>query len=341
MTTYDYDAFGNLRTVLFPDGTRIDYAIDGQNRRVGKKVNGVLVQAFLYQDQLEPVAELDGAGNLVSRFVYASRANTPDYMIKGGVTYRVLSDHLGSPRLVINTTTSQIAQQLDYDEFGNVLLDTNPGFQPFGFAGGIHDPALMLTRFGARDYDSVAGRWTNKDPVRFNGGDVSLYVYLFNDPVNWVDPAGLHGRELHYLATWQAARKVGICPKIAERIAAEDQRFDEGLTNPFLRPDLHFQQYPGFEMRETIYYQAAAAAQRGDVAAFGATLHQFQDSYAHAGYPPSKGHMADSVAGRAHDTYDEKSPRDIEMMDRTVQLLRLWKKHNQGCNGPYVLWLRH
>ena len=74
------------------------------------------------------MAELDGAGNLVSRFVYASRANTPDYMIKGGVTYRIISDHLGSPRLVINTATGQIAQQLDYDEFGNLLLDTIRGF---------------------------------------------------------------------------------------------------------------------------------------------------------------------------------------------------------------------
>jgi len=125
--------------VFLPDGTRIDYVIDGQNRRVGKKVNGTLTQAFLYQDQLEPVAELDGAGNLVARFVYASRANTPDYMVKGGVTYRIISDHLGSSRLVINTSTGAIAQQLDYDEFGNLLADTNPGFQQFGYAGGIYD----------------------------------------------------------------------------------------------------------------------------------------------------------------------------------------------------------
>jgi hypothetical protein len=25
------------------------------------------------------------------------------------------------------------------DEFGNVLADSNPGFQPFGFAGGLYD----------------------------------------------------------------------------------------------------------------------------------------------------------------------------------------------------------
>jgi len=40
---------------------------------------------------------------------------------------------------------------MDYDEFGNVLLDTNPGFQPFGFAGGLSDQRTGLVRFGARD----------------------------------------------------------------------------------------------------------------------------------------------------------------------------------------------
>jgi YD repeat-containing protein len=42
-TTYDYDVLGNLRTVTLPGGTTITYRIDGQNRRIGKQVNGTLV----------------------------------------------------------------------------------------------------------------------------------------------------------------------------------------------------------------------------------------------------------------------------------------------------------
>jgi len=42
---------------------------------------------------------------------------------------------------------------------GNVINDTNPGFQPFGFAGGLYDPDTRLTRFGVRDYDAETGRW--------------------------------------------------------------------------------------------------------------------------------------------------------------------------------------
>ncbi len=60
---------------------------------------------------------------------------------------------------------------MDYDEFGNVTYDSNPGFQPFGFAGGLYNPETKLVRFGARDYDASTGRWMSKDPIGFEGED--------------------------------------------------------------------------------------------------------------------------------------------------------------------------
>jgi len=199
-TNYIYDVIGNLTNVTLPGGMVIDYVIDGRNRRIGKMVNGSLVQGFLYQDQLNPIAELDGLGNITTRFVYGAKSNVPDYMIKNNVTYRIVSDHLGSPRLVVNTTDGSIVQQMDYDEFGNVTNDTNPGFQPFGFAGGLYDQHTQLTRFGARDYDAQTGRWTNKDPIRFEGGDSNLYGYVLQDPINFIDPEGLSWKSK--LAEW-------------------------------------------------------------------------------------------------------------------------------------------
>jgi RHS repeat-associated protein len=190
-TNYTYDVLGNLRNVTLPDTTQIEYVYDGLNRRVGKKVGGVLQQGFLYQNQLKPVAELDGSNNLLSRFVYGTRFNVPDYVVKGGVTYRIISDHLGSVRLVVDVATGAVAQRMDYDEFGVVTLDTAPGFQPFGFAGGLYDSQTKLVHFGARDYDAETGRWTVKDPLLFDGGDSNLYAYVGNDPINRIDPNGL------------------------------------------------------------------------------------------------------------------------------------------------------
>lgn len=207
-TAYAYDALGNLVRVVLPDSTEITYVIDGQNRRVGRKVNGVLVKGWLYQNRLNPVVELDSSGDVASRFVYAARGNVPDYMEKNGVTYRLVSDHLGSVRLVVDTATGTVAQQIDYDEWGNVIQNTNPGFQPFGFAGGLIDDSTGLVRFGARDYDPAVGRWSAKDPVGFSGGDANLYAYAINDPVNLSDPTGQCLGEDH--ACKNALREVGI-----------------------------------------------------------------------------------------------------------------------------------
>ena len=190
-TTYSYDAVGNLRSVDLADGTEIEYLIDGQDRRVGKQVDGTLTRAWLYRDQLNPVAELDGSGNVTSRFVYAENPHVPSYMLKNGQSYRIVSDHQGSVRLVVDADTGQIAQRMDYSPFGEVILDTNPGFQPFGFAGGLYDPDTKLVRFGARDYDPESGRWTAKDPILFGGGDANLYGYVVNDPVNYADWQGM------------------------------------------------------------------------------------------------------------------------------------------------------
>lgn len=191
-TAYVYDELGNLTSVTLPNGTAIDYVLDAGNHRVGKKVNGTLVSRMLYSDALLPLAELDSDGNVAARFVYASHLNVPDLIIKGDTTYRVVSDHLGSPRVIADADTGQVVESIAYDEFGNVLADTNPGFQPFGFAGGLYDHDTGLTRFGARDYDPQTGRWTSKDPILFAGGSTNVYSYVLGDPINLVDLTGLN-----------------------------------------------------------------------------------------------------------------------------------------------------
>src|ERR1019366_1441466 len=50
----------------------------------------VLGTGFLY-DGGNIVAQLNGSNQVVSQFVYASGATSPDYMISGGVTYRIFS----------------------------------------------------------------------------------------------------------------------------------------------------------------------------------------------------------------------------------------------------------
>ena len=190
VTTFSYDVLGNLKSVVLPGGPTIEYVVDGFNRRIGKKVNGALARGWLYQSQLNPVAELDENGQVVSRFIYGTRSNVPDYVVKGNETYQLITDHLGSVRLVVNATTGAIAQRLTYDPWGVVIENTNPGFQPFAFAGGLYDEQTGLIRFGARDYDAHVGRWTTKDPAGILAAELNAFAYAAHDPVNSIDPSG-------------------------------------------------------------------------------------------------------------------------------------------------------
>jgi RHS repeat-associated protein len=195
-TSYVYDLLGNLKTVNLPAGT-ITYLADGENRRVVKLRNGVFTKGFLYEDSLRPLAELSPTGVVLRTFVYGTGRNVPDFMVEpSNNVYRIITDQLGSPRLVVNVANGVIAERIDYDAFGDAKDRLNPNVMgytsvPFGFTGGLYDADTGLVRLGARDYDATAGRWTAKDPIRFSSQDTNLYTATLGDPINFVDPSGL------------------------------------------------------------------------------------------------------------------------------------------------------
>jgi len=201
ITQYTYGVMGELQQVVLPDGRTLTYQYDALKRRIGRKINGTTTHRYLWAGGLSPVAEVDANGITTTAYVYGTGLNVPDYMVRGGVTYVFVRDHLGSVRFVVNAASGAVVQELRYDTFGQVLLDTNPGFQPFGFAGGLYDPDTSLTRFGARDYDAQTGRWTARDPVAFGGGQANLYIYVGNDPVNLVDWSGTNAGKLQPILT--------------------------------------------------------------------------------------------------------------------------------------------
>jgi len=201
VTEYNYSPLGYLTSGTFPDRTTFNYAYDGFGRRVQKVVRGTTTR-YVYRDRLHLSAVLWGDGNVVSRFVYGSRAGTPDLLLlPNGSVFRIISDQLGSPRVVVAVSASgipagTIVRTIDYDEFGNRTVTTNTGVVsdlelPLGFAGGLYDTDTGLVHFGARDYDPSVARWISKDPILFRGGQANLYVYANNDAINRIDPSGL------------------------------------------------------------------------------------------------------------------------------------------------------
>ncbi len=61
----------------------------------------------------------------------------------------------------------------------------------FRFPGQYYDTESGLHYNWHRYYDPETGRYISADPIGFEGGDVNLYVYVWSNPVNWMDPEGL------------------------------------------------------------------------------------------------------------------------------------------------------
>ncbi len=190
------------------------------------------------------VAEFDGTGAMLSRFVYSTRPNVPEYMLKGGELYRILSDHLGSVRLVVKVSDGSIVEQIKYDPWGAIESPTPPSFQPFAFAGGLYDPDTKLLRFGARDYDPATGRWTAKEP-REAPPFASETPPFASEACRLAREARPLAREMRPFAreARRLAREARPLAKEARRLAREaprirreTQRFAEKIP-PFARDD--------------------------------------------------------------------------------------------------------
>ena len=189
-TRYLYDPLGNLVTVTLPSGDLVRYSADGEGRRVGRRVNGHWSGGWVYGGPLSIAADLDSTGAVGNRYVYGEK-HTPELILNGASTYRVITDQLGSVRGVVDASSGAVVEQIDYDAWGVPTVVSGAWFQPLGYAGGLADTLSGLVRFGARDYDPAAARWTAKDPVGFGGGDANLYSYASSDPVGSGDANGL------------------------------------------------------------------------------------------------------------------------------------------------------
>lgn len=188
-TALTFGTRGELLAVRLPDGKLIEYQYDALLRRVARRVQGAPDRGYLYREGGRLVAELNASNVVLSTFVYGARRFVPDFMVRDGRTYRFFCDRLGSVRRVVEVESGALVQSLDYDEFGRVLRDTRPGWQPFGYAGGWTDPDTGWVHFGVRDYDPETGRWLSKDPLGVLGS-LNLYAYAANSPVNLTDPTG-------------------------------------------------------------------------------------------------------------------------------------------------------
>jgi RHS repeat-associated protein len=210
-TTYTSDANGNLISktggspatytwyynniltdVAVSGGNTYHYKYDGLGNRVSKRVNTTETRYIVDPLGSRVLAEIDGSGTITAYYVYGHGLLSK--ITPSGQAYYYHYDGLGST-IAITDLSGAIKNKYAYDTYGKVLnqVEDPQVPNPFKYIGeyGVMDDGNGLLYMRARYYDPEVGRFINKDPIGFGGGDLNLYAYAGNNPVNFVDPVGL------------------------------------------------------------------------------------------------------------------------------------------------------
>lgn len=114
-------------------------------------------------------------------------------------TYYFLTDHLGSVDVVLDEN-GEVVERRDFLPYGaERMMEGADSGTDRGFTGKELDEETGLNYYGARYYDSSAGRFISLDPWEGDLSDpqsLNKYAYVRNNPILLVDPTG----EVYHIA---------------------------------------------------------------------------------------------------------------------------------------------
>lgn len=208
-----YDATGRMVSGS-KDGQSLEAIYNALGQRMVKRSNGAETFVYLYDEAGRPLGSyvvdanaadgyrvqeefihLDGFRPIASVRPHATTGmNAPQI-------YPILSDHLGTPRKVLDGSTGHVRWSWDAKEpFGDEAPNETPtaGLNTFGldlrFPGQRSDEETGLFQNGFRDYHPGLGRYVESDPIGLDGG-WNTYSYVSSQVNQLIDPSGLLQRD--------------------------------------------------------------------------------------------------------------------------------------------------
>jgi len=192
---YKYDA-DNLLISYVDNSNRIEFEYDSDGNRTAKIVNGVRTEYIndlaspISQVLLKRVQKRFFNEEKLIRYVYGSSKISQSC---NGETQFYLYDSIGRNVCALIDSSGEMLSNYEYDSFGNVTLENQKVKNVYKYCGEQFDEETGLIYLRNRYYDPQIGRFISKDK---NFGDLyspqtlNPYVYVENNPVNFVDPLG-------------------------------------------------------------------------------------------------------------------------------------------------------
>ncbi len=194
--TYTYDAQNRLITAQSTTNS-VSFTYDTRNRQVSRTVNGVTT--YFVWDAWSLLEERDATGQLTQHYTHG--AGTDELIAKTDSLRTVYYHHdgLGSTT-ALSDTTGTLVETYRYDVCGAVAiynpvthlaLASSQFSNRFLYTGREWMAEAGLYDYRNRVYSVELGRFLQHDPIRFWAGDINLYRYVGNEPINLLDQDGL------------------------------------------------------------------------------------------------------------------------------------------------------
>ena len=174
----------------------------GQRVRKSSTIQSTGHRFYAYDEAGRTLGEYDGNGQPLEEYVYLDGfrpvglvRNLGTGAVPGGPKlYPILTDHLGTPRKVLDSAGVAQWSWDAKDPYGyqapNEWLAGATFTFDLRFPGQRYDRETGLFHNGFRDYNPATGRYVQPDPLGLEGG-WNPYAYVASSPLNGVDPLGL------------------------------------------------------------------------------------------------------------------------------------------------------